>query len=514
MPGDPAPTTGAAAGAEQYEPLPRNASNQSIEAQNTEASTGRQKILTAGLVIAALCLLGALAAAAVVKTGGQHGIVPLMGHSNIRVKEQQHHLRKVVKEPTHETKHRAHAVVVNKTNTTTQTSTSTATHTTTVTTTHTSTSTSTSTVRDPKLLCFTVMRAHSTDEVALMREQLARGSGIYNCDDWLVLSDTKMWLTPGPPVRLETTVISANLSATGDGVSTKYKNSKQFLRAWENIRENGKYKENDFIVKVDPDAVFFPERLKSHLKKHSGDWNKPKFFANCKTEDHPHFMFGAVELFSTTAAEAYFKHGDRCMKELKSEEMWEERFMSKCLRLLGVHMDTSLDLLQDEHCDGGRSVFPCTADDAVAFHPLRTPSEYFTCMQQAEDHWKSTHEKESHKKEHKDKKDDDEKKDSHKETHAKRDSEDQKKREHPPKKTHPKVEELKVQHQHAHGEDQVKQSKLKKHQEEPKAQHQHAHSADQVEQGKGEHQEQQGTEAEEETAESQAGHETRVHIRK
>mmetsp|Transcript_30595 Transcript_30595/g.80507 ORF Transcript_30595/g.80507 Transcript_30595/m.80507 type:complete len:472 (+) Transcript_30595:441-1856(+) len=244
----------------------------------------------------------------------------------------------------------------------------------------------------------------STDgEVALMREQLARGSGIYGCDEWAVLSDKKIWLSPGPPTRLDSTVIAADLNATGDGISTKYKNSKQFLRAWERIKEDGKYKGMDWVVKVDPDTVFFPQRLKHHLTTKAQDPSHAKFFANCRTDDHPHFMFGALEVFSAAAAEEFFKHGARCEKELKSEEMWEERYVSHCLQLLKVEMDPDFDLLHDEHCDlKRRPLMPCVDNDAVAFHPLRSPSEYFTCRGQAQQSWEDSQKEKEDKKKHDD----------------------------------------------------------------------------------------------------------------
>jgi len=275
------------------------------------------------------------------------------------------------------------------------------------------------------------MRSTET-EVALMREQLARGAGIYGCDEWAVYSDEKMWLSPGPPTRLDTTLIAADLNKTGDGINTKYKNSKQFLRAWERMREDGQYKDQDWVVKVDPDTVFFPQRLKLHLAAAGEDPSRAKFFANCRTKDHPHFMFGALEVFSVAAAEEFFKHGHRCEKELKSDQMWEERYISHCLHLLEVHMDSDFALLRDGHCDlKPKPLMPCVDDEAVAFHPLRSPSEYFTCRGQAQQHWedsqkeKEEKDKETHKK---DEGDEDEKKGDEK--HAKKevkDDEEQKK---------------------------------------------------------------------------------------
>merc|ERR1712039_573902 len=90
-----------------------------------------------------------------------------------------------------------------------------------------------------------------------------------------------------------------------------------------------------------------------------------------------HFMFGAVE--------AFFEHGHRCHSLLGPEDRWEERYLSKCLLHIGVHMDTFPDLLEDESCNGGKHLLPCAAN-AVAFHPLRKLTEYQTCRQDALGH--------------------------------------------------------------------------------------------------------------------------------
>merc|ERR1711972_613865 len=245
-----------------------------------------------------------------------------------------------------------------------------------------------------KFFCFTVMRAHAQHEVDLMRVKLHLGAGIFACDEWRVFSDTKMILSPGSPdspVPIENTVIATDLRATGNGITTQFKNSKQFLSAWDKMREDGSYKDSDWVVKVDPDTLFFPDRLRAQLKQRREDPSQPTFFANCKTEARPiflfedeerkqeHFMFGAVEVFSIAAVEAFFERGDRCNSFLRPDDSWEERYLSKCLLHIGVHMETFPDLLEDNRCNGGKPLLPCTAK-AVAFHPLRKLNDYQTCI--------------------------------------------------------------------------------------------------------------------------------------
>lgn len=391
------------AAGEVYATIPHTGSNRSILSNENnparEASAGSRRWVVVGVSIAsaALITLGILAFCLLAfpnsedrevseKPDGPHAthfdkhlrIVKIL-----REREDEEEAEEAEKKAEREASIKA-AVAAAVTNTSTQTLTSTSTVT--------STQTSTTTEPDPILFCFAIMR-DDEDEISLMREQLAKGAGIYGCDDWSVFSDTKTWLSPGPPTRLETAVVDAHLSASGHGNITKEPNAMEFLKVWDRIRVDGRYRDSTWVVKVDPDTVFFPQRLKANLQRARRSPTEPVFFANCQPEGHSHFMFGAIEVFSTSAVEVFFEGSNRCLEQLEADHMWEERYMSHCLRYLEVPMAKGLDLLQDEHCDPGEHLVPCIADAAVAFHPLQKPSDFFLCHDQATTHWKELQKK-------------------------------------------------------------------------------------------------------------------------
>merc|ERR1711933_301046 len=60
-------------------------------------------------------------------------------------------------------------------------------------------------------------------------------------------------------------------------------NTKVFMKAWDVVISRKDYLEQSWVVKVDPDAVFFPQRLRVHLAPHTviGGKSPPIYVANC-----------------------------------------------------------------------------------------------------------------------------------------------------------------------------------------------------------------------------------------
>jgi len=266
------------------------------------------------------------------------------------------------------------------THTTTQTKTTLTTTTKTVTTTtetNTSTTTSTTTLLPyPTLFCFSVMRAHGY-ELALVRSQLAQGVSIFGCEAWAVYSDKKTWLTPGPPVRLESVKLNTSLQAKTGRVE-HILNTEVFVRAFEAVRADPKFKASDWVVKVDPDAVFFPQRLKQHILRVAPARGGALYFINCKASFG---LFGALEVFSKRAMETYSDGVHHCKAKLDWKEWGEDLWMRRCMDLLNVQHVNDFKLLSDAYC--GAQPSPCTAH-SVAFHPFKAPETYFTCWRQGE----------------------------------------------------------------------------------------------------------------------------------
>ena len=97
----------------------------------------------------------------------------------------------------------------------------------------------------------------------------------------------------------------------------------------------------DFLAKVDPDAILFPERLRGHVAAHVG---QNVFFLNCAV--HAPAMYGAVEAPKSEPQ-------TKCAKQQKVETVgWNrgllsQQFLDSCSLIMFDHR--SLPSLLWEH---------------------------------------------------------------------------------------------------------------------------------------------------------------------
>jgi len=233
----------------------------------------------------------------------------------------------------------------------------------------------------PTLFCFAIIRT-GTYELALLQKQFALKASIFGCEDWAVLSDTVTDLTEGPPAVK--TIELGDLS-TGNGVKTHFANTDIFSRAFDLLEKEGRMMARDFIVKVDPDAVFLPSRLKAEIHKHAaepavGAQGPNIYFQNCRFQNRL-WMFGAVEVLSQSALRAYFGGRDTTCKEaLDYYNMGEDTFLSRCLDRLGVRAEQDFDLLSDGYCDEAPG--DCKSGQ-VTYHPFKDPGSWEACFRSA-----------------------------------------------------------------------------------------------------------------------------------
>jgi len=238
----------------------------------------------------------------------------------------------------------------------------------------TSTAMLSTTTHMPSLFCFSIMRCNSY-EVSLLRTQLSKGLGIFGCDAYSVFSDERTWLTPGPPIRIDSTALGISLQAEA-GSKEHILNTEIFLKAWEHVKADGLYIQHDWIVKVDPDAVFFPQRLRDRLVSITPA-GASVYLLNCRLSFG---FFGAVEVMSRVALLSLYDGLERCKQVLPWHSFGEDMFLQKCLDFLGVASRSEFSLLSDAYC--GEQPSPCISGK-VAFHPFKNVETYLKCTHEA-----------------------------------------------------------------------------------------------------------------------------------
>jgi len=151
-------------------------------------------------------------------------------------------------------------------------------------------------------------------------------------------------------------------------------NTRLFINAWEAVHYVGRYKNTDWTVKVDPDTVLIPDRLRWHVQSHM---DRPTFIITCTKPGMKPIMFGALEAISKTALDMYFDRRYEC-EGLHTDEWGEDRWMSNCLEYLGAPGEEDFSMVSDGVCAG---VF--CGSGAAAFHPFKDAGAWQGCYWQA-----------------------------------------------------------------------------------------------------------------------------------
>jgi len=269
------------------------------------------------------------------------------------------------------------------TTTTTTTSTTTVTITSTLThTTITSTSTSSTTWGSPSLFCIEVVRIHGY-ELPMVKEQQRMGASIFGCEEYAVFSDgnvrQEIGIDGGGRVIRSIVIPQIKRKAMGNlqdkGVTTNsWLNTQTFLQVWTLLEKlDRRYAKHDWVVKVDPDAVFFPHRLRVRLKAHTFTGGN-LFVMNCD-KWKPIALYGSLEIFSILAFENYLRGTQQCQKNLPWHGWGEDYFMSHCFDMLKVGRLNDFSLIGDKRCHYA----PCTDQSKVVYHDYKNLVDWKKC---------------------------------------------------------------------------------------------------------------------------------------
>lgn len=251
-----------------------------------------------------------------------------------------------------------------------------------------------------RLYCFTVI-AQSTggtepeDELDILRYAYTKSIGIFACEQAEVFSDVAIKLGPGFPNVVVSNADDdrppATMAAPGSLINTV-----MFLNVWKAIARGAKYKEADWVAKVDTDTVFLPRRLHRWLGKRLV-LDDGVYFETCRFVDYGYF--GSLEVFSVVAFHAFLENVDMCKASLNWRAgiknglygpMREDLFAQICLDKVGVRRLDAFDITTDGTCPADRPQDQkknpewkpnCAEVSAPAMHPFKKSHEWVDC------HW-------------------------------------------------------------------------------------------------------------------------------
>jgi len=218
-------------------------------------------------------------------------------------------------------------------------------------------------VQGTSLFCFSVVMWHTgptqafyDSEADLASNWMHKGLGIMQCDDHMIIDGQE-----------------APTSAWGS-----FSNIDVFINVWGQVQKDGRYLQHDWIVKVDTDAVFFPQRLKTRLSSLRTPQGSLAYLRN---NEYKFQFMGALEVMTRQALERYYEHAERCAVGGGGHSGGEDFYMKSCLEGIGVDYQADFQLLTDRYA-GQDS---CADGWSSCFHFLKKVSGWNECHQQALD---------------------------------------------------------------------------------------------------------------------------------
>jgi len=206
------------------------------------------------------------------------------------------------------------------------------------------------------LYCFMVV-VWSAPEAELANNAKDKSLGIYQCDDSDVIEGQKTDKTDW----------------------STYINVDMFIDVWKQVQQGGKYTSHDWTVKVDADAVFFPNILKDHLSQLGTPQGSRVYIRNAESK----FQFlGALEVLSQQAVVLYLEKGWVCEK-LDHGKQGEDYFLKHCLDAIGADHQTDFDLLSDIAANPKSTKLDCTNGWTAAYHWAKSVDDWNDCHGEA-----------------------------------------------------------------------------------------------------------------------------------
>ncbi len=227
------------------------------------------------------------------------------------------------------------------------------------------------------LYCFMVCRP---EEESLLRAHLELGT-LHNCDAFDVFSNTTNFPHSLPDGLSMVAAVDGSMDVKKGGPYHTSLNSKIFQQVWRAVFLLGRYRSFDWVVKVDPDTLFFPDSVRLRLEglrpQVQGHHHK---IILLNAGGHVH---GPLIVVSQAAAGAYAADPARCETEVDITEKSEDWYFHSCMNILRVAARPCPWLLKEWWMHETRNTLEHHCTDPrlpSALHPLKSPALLRECL--------------------------------------------------------------------------------------------------------------------------------------
>ena len=226
------------------------------------------------------------------------------------------------------------------------------------------------------LYCFMVCHPN---EANLLRAHLELGT-LHGCDAFDVFSNTTHFTQSLPGGLDMIAAVEGTMDVPKGGPFRTSLNSHIFQQVWRAVFLLGRYRSFDWVVKVDPDTLFFADSVRMRLEglrpRVQGQHAKVILL---NAGDNVH---GPLIVISQAAAGAYAADPARCETGVDITEKSEDWYLHSCMNILGVAERRGPWLLKEwRRQETGNNLEQHCTDPHLpsALHPLKSPASLRDC---------------------------------------------------------------------------------------------------------------------------------------
>lgn len=233
-------------------------------------------------------------------------------------------------------------------------------------------------VASVSLYCFMVCHPNDAN---LLRAHLELGT-LHGCDAFDVFSNTTHFTQSLPSGLAMIAAIEGSMDVEKGGPFHTSLNSHIFQQVWRAVFFLGRYRSFDWVIKVDPDTLFFADSIRMRLEglrpRVQGQHAKV-IILNAVDNVNVH---GPLIVLSQAAADAYATDPARCESGVDVTEKSEDWYLHICMKLLGVAERPGPWLLKEWYIqETGIPLKQHCTDPHLpsALHPLKSPESLRDC---------------------------------------------------------------------------------------------------------------------------------------
>merc|ERR1712194_885192 len=255
------------------------------------------------------------------------------------------------------------------------------------------------------MYCFSVYTKDTgstkqSHELEILQHQQQQQLGIFQCEYSDVFSDVSVQVGQGLMTKVVTDQ-EGDWHFAKRKVSGTWVNTGMFSQIWKQISADGKYQNADWVLKVDADAIFVPNRMRVWFKQNELVPPAGIYLENCKYVDWGYF--GNLEVFSRQAFQTLVDKVETCYTEIDWKTgikggihgaTGEDLFAQQCMDLMKVSKVENFALSMDGACEADRPadqrknkkfVPDCNGVSTPSIHPFKKVEPYVKCWMAAKD---------------------------------------------------------------------------------------------------------------------------------